>query len=80
MNVYTELWELIRPQARQEDGGALFGTLSGVSPLSVTVGDTVLDQGLFYPAGMTFDGEDIGRTVALLPCEEGFLILFFVGG
>lgn len=79
MNVYTELWELLRPKTQDgQDGGALFGTLSGVSPLSVTLGDTVLTQGIFFPAGMTFRDSDVGRTVALLPCEEGFLLLFFV--
>ena len=42
MNVYSELWALLRPEKSLDGGGALFGTL------------------------------------ALLPCEEGFLLLFFV--
>lgn len=33
---------------------------------------------LFRPAGMSLRAEDVGRTLALLPCEEGFLLLFFV--
>ena len=79
MNVYSELWELLRPRQDADAPEVLFGTLSGVSPLRVTVGDTVLSQGLYFEAGRVFRTQDIGRTVALLPCEEGFLILFFVG-
>ena len=77
MSVYSELWELLKPKGIQE-GGALFGTVRSASPLSVRVGETVLSEGLYYPAGMSFTVYDIGRTVALLPCETGFLILFFV--
>lgn len=77
MNVYSELWELLKPKEIQE-GGALFGTVTGASPLRVSVGETVLSEGLYYPAGMSITVYDIGRTVALLPCETGFLILFFV--
>lgn len=77
MNVYSELWELLRPQ-QQSEGGALFGTVRSASPLSVSVGETVLTEGLYKPAGMSVTDEDIGAAVALLPCETGFLILFFV--
>ena len=77
MNVYSELWQLLKPKERQE-GGALFGTVTGVSPLRVSVGETVLTEGLYKPSGMSITVYDIGRTVALLPCETGFLILFFV--
>lgn len=77
MNVYSELWQLLKPKEIQE-GGALFGTVTGASPLCVSVGETVLTDGLYKPSGMSITGCDIGRTVALLPCEEGFLILFFV--
>ena len=77
MNVYSELWELLRPRQTQE-GGALFGTVTGASPLRVSVGETVLSEGLYKPSGMSVTQYDVGRTVALLPCEEGFLILFFV--
>lgn len=77
MSVYSELWQLLKPKEIQE-GGALFGTVRSASPLSVRVGETVLSEGLYYPAGMSFTVYDIGRTVALLPCEAGFLILFFV--
>ena len=77
MNVYSELWELLKPKEIQE-GGALFGTLTGISPLTVSVGDTVLTEGLYKNARMPVRDEDIGRTVALIPCETGFLILFFV--
>lgn len=78
MNAYSELWELLRPQRDLTGGGALFGTLAGVSPLTVRVGGAELREGLFRPAGMGIRAEDIGRTLALLPCEEGFLLLFFV--
>ena len=35
---------------------------------------------LFLPRGTRFQKEDIGREVALLPCEEGFLILCITEG
>ena len=38
MNVYSELWALLRPEKSLDGGGALFGTLAGVSPLTVRVG------------------------------------------
>jgi len=76
MNVYSELLDLL---VQEPEGGpaGLFGTLTSVSPLTVTIR---VSRGLFYPRGMTFHPEDIGREVAVLPCEEGFLILFFVEG
>jgi len=77
MNVYSELWELLRPQQTQECG-ALFGTVKSVSPLTIRVGETVIEQGLSHSADMSFTASDIGRSVALLPCEAGFLVLFFV--
>ena len=77
MSVYSELWQLLKPTQTSE-GGALFGTVTNYAPLTVSVGETVLTQGLYYPAGMSFTVYDIGKTVALLPCETGFLILFFV--
>jgi len=79
MNVYSELLELLLREPEGTTGG-LFGTLSGVSPLTVTVRGTALTEGLFYPKGTVFREEDTGREVALLPCEEGFWILGFVGG
>ena len=75
MNVYHELLELLCP--RQEVScPVLFGTLSGVEPLQVTVGGTEISRGLHHPRGMVFYEEDLGRELALLPCESGFLILF----
>ena len=79
MNVYSELLELLRPRQESAPAG-LFGTLDAVSPLTVTVRGTKLTEGLFYPDGTVFLEEDIDREVALLPCEEGFWILGFVGG
>ena len=78
MNVYGELWELIKPQKDLAGGGVLFGALAGVSPLTVRVGGCEVREGLFRPSGMSLRAQDIGRTLALLPCEEGFLLLFFV--
>ena len=79
MNVYSELWELLRPQ---EGTGTqvCFGILTGVSPLEVTVGDTPIRQGLYYPRGTTFYKEHLGRELALLTVPDGFLILFQVEG
>lgn len=79
MNVYSELLDLLAPEPGDAPPG-LFGTLTAVSPLTVTVRGTAVSRGLFYPKGMTFHREDLGRELALLPCEEGFLILFFVEG
>lgn len=79
MNVYSELLELLCP--RQAPSQAVhFGTISGISPLRITVGGREVGQGLFYPRGTVFCQEHIGREVALLPCAGGFLILFQVEG
>lgn len=78
MNVYSELWALLRPERSLDGGGALFGTLAGVSPPAVCVGGAEVSEGLFRPSGMALREQDVGRTLALLPCEEGFLLLFFV--
>lgn len=79
MNVYSELLELLLPEWDGSPGG-VFGTLTAISPLTVTVRGTPLAEGLFYPYGTVFRKEDVGREVALLPCEEGFWFLGFVGG
>ena len=79
MNIYSELLEILLREPEGTTGG-LFGTLTSISPLTVTVRGTVLTEGLFYPDGTVFREEDIGREVALLVCEEGFWILGFVGG
>ena len=79
MNVYSELLEILLREPEGTTGG-LFGTLTAVSPLTVTVRGTALTEGLFYPSGTRFREEDVGREVALLACEEGFWILGFVGG
>ena len=78
MNVYSELWALIKPEKSLDAPAALFGTLTGVSPLTVSIGGCGVSEGLFRPAGMSIRAEDVGRTLALLPCEEGFLLLFVV--
>lgn len=79
MNVYSELLELLLREPEGTTGG-LFGTLTSISPLTVTVRGTKLTEGLFYPSGAVFRKEDIGKEVALLVCEAGFWILGFVGG
>lgn len=80
MNVYAELWALLRPQSAPNEG-ALLGTVTAYRPLAVTVGDTVLTQNLFYPAGTEWRKEDVGKQAALLPCgEDGFLMLLVEGG
>ena len=79
MNVYSELWELLRPQ-EGADTQVCFGTLTGISPLEVTVGDTPIRQGLYYPLGTVYTKEQLGRELALLSVPDGFLILFQVEG
>ena len=79
MNVYSELLELLTPERKDAPAG-LFGTLTAVSPLTVTVRGTALAEGLFYLQGTVFREEDIGKELALLSCEEGFWIRGFVGG
>jgi hypothetical protein len=79
MNVYSELWELLSPN-RGGTSPVCFGTLSAVEPLTVTVGGTDITNGLSFSRGTVFYKEQIGRRLALLPCEEGFLILFQVEG
>ena len=75
MNVYHELLELLAPE-KETPPPVVFGTLSGTAPVQVTVGETEIRRGLHYPRGMMFHEEDLGRELALLPCENGFLILF----
>lgn len=75
MNVYHELLELLAPRETPHPT-VLFGTLSGTAPLRVSVGGTEISRGLHRPRGMVFHEEDLGRELALLPCENGFLILF----
>ena len=79
MNVYSELLELLSPR-QAAPAPVCFGTLRGISPLRVAVGDAEISKNLFYPRGMEFYAEEIGRELALLPCENGFLILFQVEG
>lgn len=79
MNVYSELLELLCPPLQQSTPG-LVGTVTNISPLTVTVRGVSLSEGLVYPAGMVFYPEDVGRSVALLPWEGGYFILFFTGG
>ena len=49
MNVYSELWALLRPEKSLDGGGALFGTLAGVSPLTVRISGCEVSEGLFRP-------------------------------
>lgn len=63
MNVYSELLEILLREPEGTTGG-LFGTLTAISPLTVTVRGTKLTSGLFYPAGTVFRKEDIGWEVA----------------
>lgn len=79
MNVYSELLDLLVRQPEEAPPG-LFGTLTSVSPLTVTIRGTAVTRGLFYPRGTVFHREDIGKELAVLPCEEGFLLLFFSEG
>lgn len=79
MNVYSELLDLLLREPEGTAGG-LFGTLTALSPLTVTVRGTAVSRGLFYPRGTVFRQEDLGQEVALLPCEGGFWILGFAGG
>lgn len=79
MNVYSELWAMLNRE-KPADPAGLFGTLTAISPVTVTVRGTALTEGLFFPSGTRFTREDIGRTVALLVCEDGFWFLGFAGG
>ena len=78
-NVYAALLDVLYPKGQTSPVG-LFGTLTAISPLTVRLRDTEISSGLFYPRGTTFREEHIGQELALLPCEEGFFILFQVQG
>ena len=78
-NVYSQLLDLLRPETAQPCG-CIFGTLSGVKPLRVRVGEREITQGLFYPAEKLFHVEQIGQNLALLPCKNGLLVLCEVEG
>lgn len=75
--IYGELLDLLQQKPAAAVGG-LFGTLTGLSPLTVQIQGREVDQGLFCPRGTVFQQEDLGTEVALLPCAGGFLILFQV--
>lgn len=79
MNVYSELWALLRP-VEQTSRSTLLGTVSSVAPLAITVGDTTLTRQLYLPAGTALTQWDIGRQTALIPCGESGFIVFFVEG
>lgn len=76
-NIYSQLLDMLRSDGAQQ-GGCIFGTLTGVDPLRIRVGEREITQGLFYPAEKMFHVEQIGQILALLPCENGLLILFEV--
>lgn len=78
-NTYSLLLDLLTPEPVETAKGR-FGTIAAVSPLMVRLRGRTLSRGLFYPRGTRFTEEDIGREVALLPCEEGFLVLFQTEG
>lgn len=77
--VYSQLLELLRREPEAAPAG-IFGTIAAVAPLTVCIRGRDLSSGLFFPRDTQFREEDIGRQVALLPCEEGFLLLFQVEG
>ena len=80
MNVYSELLELLSPRREAGETGVCFGTISGVNPLRLTVGGVEISRGLLWPRGTVFRKEDIGKEMALLPREDGFLLLFEIEG
>lgn len=71
MNVYSELLELLTPERKDAPAG-LFGTLTAVSPLTVTVRGTALTEGLFYSQGTVFHERTSVRNCCAVR-EEGFL-------
>lgn len=78
-NVYSLLLDLLT-RAPEERTPGLFGTVSGVSPLTVRIRGREISRGLFVPKGTRYTREDIGREAALIPCEGGFLVLFLTEG
>lgn len=74
MSVYSELWDLLHTETAAPT--AVFGTICSVSPLTVEVQEEQISQGLFIPRNLSFNAWDVGREVALLPCDEGFILLF----
>ena len=79
MNVYSAIAQLLSPRAGLEPPG-LLGTLTRHAPVTVSVRGRELSEELILPAGRTFRPEDVGKQLALLPCEGGFLILTEVSG
>ena len=79
MNVYSQLWELLRPTGT-EGCSVCFGQVSGIRPPAVTVAGQALSQGLVWPRGTALTEADMGREVAMLPLPDGFLVLFQVEG
>lgn len=78
-NVYSQLLDLLQPDTARQSS-CIFGTLTGVEPLRVRVGEREITQGLFYPAEKVFHVKQIGQNLALLPCENGLLVLCEVEG
>lgn len=78
-NVYSLLLDLLAKTPETRPPG-LFGTVAGVSPLTIRVRGREISRGLFVPRGTRYTREDVGREAALIPCEEGFLVLFPVEG
>lgn len=76
-NIYSRLLDVLAPTGPQQ-GGVVFGTLTGVDPLTVRIGGREVGENLFKPGQKVFHVEQIGQELALLPFESGLLILFEV--
>lgn len=77
MNVYSQLWELLRPTGT-EGCPVCFGQISGIRPPAVTLAGQAVSA--LWPRGTALTEADLGREVAMLPLPEGFLVLFQVEG
>ena len=78
MNVYSQLWELLRPTGAAGESAVCFGQISGIQPPAVTLAGQVVSA--LWPRGTALTEADLGREVAMLPLPEGFLVLFQVEG
>ena len=72
--MYQELWALLRPKENGSPAG-LPGVITSLSPLTVSIRGEEISQNLFVPSGLSLQEDDLGRTAAVLPLEDGFLIL-----
>ena len=74
INAYQELWALIRPKEKDSPAG-LSGIITSLSPLTVAVRGEEISQGLLLCDELVLGAADIGRQAALLPVEDGLLLL-----